>query len=217
MNCPSNTDIEFDGFNFGTDATRISLAYGPIGVIPPPFVCAVLSVSDNTVRFSTAAAGEGTHLVFRISVAGQIAIGMPFIPAENKNRYIIYGRVGFLTQIFSHPFLSFIPFHINVQPFSGSDFYQYPSVPCVTAVHSRGCKEAGNSIYNCDTVGGVTLNITGVLLNAPLVITVAQAGCTNVVYDASGTWLTCRMGAGTGYNQSIVVAQNALYRCSLVI
>ena len=70
------TDIEFDGMNFGTDITRISLAYGPSGVIPPPFDCTVLSVSDNTIRFSTALAGDGNQLVFRIVVGGQIAIGM---------------------------------------------------------------------------------------------------------------------------------------------
>ena len=76
LNCSPIAVIEFDGLNFGTDATRISLAYGPMGVIPPPFICAVLTVSDNTVRFSTAAAGEGIHLVFRIVVGGQIAIGV---------------------------------------------------------------------------------------------------------------------------------------------
>ena len=69
-------DIEFDGQNFGSDVTRISLAYGLIGVLPLPYICTVLMVSDNTVRFSTAAAGEGTHLIFRIVVGGQIAIGM---------------------------------------------------------------------------------------------------------------------------------------------
>ena len=89
-------------------------------------------------------------------------------------------------------------------------------MPHVDAVYSDGCQEADNSIYNCATVGGATLNITGLQLNQPLVVSVAQTICSNVVYHASGTWLTCLMGAGTGFNQSIVVVQNAFYRYTWV-
>ena len=97
---------------------------------------------------------------------------------------------------------------------SGTDYYQYPSVPHITAVYSDGCQISEKSIYNCATKGGVTLNITGTQLNSPMVVMVAQTDCSSVILDptGTGTWLTCRMGAGTGYNQSIVVAQNVLYR-----
>ena len=84
-------------------------------------------------------------------------------------------------------------------------------MPHVDAVYSDGCQVADKSIYNCATQGGAILNITGTQLRSPLVVTVAQSDCTSVVLG-TGTWLTCRMGAGTGFNQSIVVAQNVLYR-----
>ena len=63
---------------------------------------------------------------------------------------------------------------IYISIYLGSDYYQYPAVPHVTAVYSDGCQVADTTIYNCATVGGVTLNITGEQLNAPLMVTVAQ-------------------------------------------
>ena len=101
-----------------------------------------------------------------------------------------------------------------IQSFPGSDFYQYLAVPHVNSVYTDGCQVADKSIYNCATQGGAILNITGTQLNSPLVVSVAQSDCTSVMVDAdgTGTWLTCRMGAGTGFNQSIVVAHNVLYR-----
>eukprot|EP00808_Paulinella_micropora_P031445 g38250.t1 len=113
-------------------------------------------------------------------------------------------------------------FYISIgeQVVTGTDIYNYPSVPLVDSISVSGCTTCTNIKYTCgcptsglnSTGSPVTLTISGNKLSPPLEVFVAGKQCAEVSF--SGTFpaavVTCKLPTGAGFNQETVLAQSGL-------
>eukprot|EP00808_Paulinella_micropora_P013876 g8334.t1 len=113
-------------------------------------------------------------------------------------------------------------FYISIgeQVVTGTDIYNYPSLPLVDSISVSGCTACTNIKYTCgcptsglnSTGSPVTLTISGSKLSPPLEVFVAGKQCADVSF--SGTFpaavVTCKLPTGAGFNQETVLAQSGL-------
>ena len=93
---------------------------------------------------------------------------------------------------------------VNTFSAIGSDVYNYVQAPLISAVTGCSNSPATNSTYNCPTLGGTTITITGSFFTSASSVTVNGLVCGNVYFNSSSQ-LTCLLPAQAGSNVSVIV------------